>query len=216
MSRARRAWTVPEPDVSPRLEPAVLDELDDATTAAVDLTGAVIPALSGAQVDSSDLSRMRANAGQWERVTLADCRLDGADVANLVWREGALMRCSLREVRMTGVLLAGVRVRGTLLEGVQASLSTWHDVQLRGVVLRGCDLSEATFVDTVMEQVLLEDCVLTSAQLSGLRCRDVQLRGCRLDGVSGVTSLRGARVAEEDALALLPAIARELGITIGS
>jgi len=215
VSRARRAWTVPEPDVPPRLEPAVLDELDDATTAAVDLTGAVIPALSGAQVDSSDLSRLRANAGQWERVTLADCRIDGADLANLVWRDGALMRCSLREVRMTGVLLAGVRVRGTLLEGAQASLSTWHDVQLRGVVLRGCDLSEATFVDTVMEQVLLEDCVLTSAQLSGLRCRDVQLRGCRLDGVGGVTSLRGARVAEEDALALLPAMARELGITIG-
>ena len=57
--------------------------------------------------------------------------------------------------------------------------------------------------------------MLTAAQLAGLRCRDVQLRGCRLDGVAGVAGLRGARLTEEDAAALVPAMARELGITIG-
>lgn len=215
MSRARPRWAVPEPDVPPHLEPADVAELDDASTAGVDLIGADLPALTGAQVDSSDLSRIRANTAQWQRVTLADCRLDGGDLANLVWREGSLMRCSLREARLTGALLVDVRARSTLLEGVQATLSTWHGVQLRGVVLRGCDLSEATFTDTVFDQVLLESCTLTGAQLSGLHCREVQLRDCRLEGVGGVTALRGARITEGDAFALLPAMARELGITIG-
>ncbi|MCM3661422.1 pentapeptide repeat-containing protein [Georgenia satyanarayanai] len=210
----RRGWAIPEPDVPPHLEPGDVTELDDATTAGVDLTGAVLPGLSEAQVEGSDLSRVRAGGGQWERVTLADCRLDGADLANLVWRDGSLLRCSLREARMTGALLAGVRLRSTLLEGVQGTLTSWHGAQLRSVVLRGCDLSEASFTETVMEEVLLEDCVLSGAQLSGLRCRDVQLRGCRLDGVGGVSGLRGARVAEEDAIGLLPALARELGLTI--
>ncbi|HLT83197.1 MAG TPA: pentapeptide repeat-containing protein [Phototrophicaceae bacterium] len=215
MSRARRRWSVPEPDVPPHLEPGDPADLDDATTTGVDLTGAVVAGLREAQVENSELGRVRANAAQWERVTLADCRLDGADLANLVWRDGSLQRCSLREVRMTGALLAGVRVRSALLEGVQGSLTTWHGVQLRSVVLRGCDLREATFVDTVLDEVLLEDCVLSGAQLGGLRCREVQLRGCRLDGVAGVAGLRGARVAEEDALALVPAMARELGIAVG-
>ncbi|TNC19770.1 pentapeptide repeat-containing protein [Georgenia sp. 311] len=214
MSR-RRAWTIPEPDVPPHLEPADVADLDDATVSAVDLTGAVVPGLREAQVDGSDLSRIRAGSARWERVTLADCRLDGADLANLVWRDGSLLRCSLREVRMTGALLARVRLRSVLLEGAQATLTTWQGVRMRSVVLRGCDLREATFHDTVLEDVLLEDCVLSGAQLSGLQCRDVQLRGCRLDGVAGVGALRGARLAEEDAAALLPALARELGIAIG-
>lgn len=206
---------MPEPALPPHLEPGDAAALDDTTTVGVDLTGAVLPAVREAQVEGSDLGRVRAVGGAWERVTLADCRLDGADLANVVWRGGSLLRCSLREVRMTGALLTEVRLRSVLLQGVQATLSTWHGVQLRGAVLRGCDLSEATFTDTVLEEVLLEDCVLTGAQLSGLRCRDVRLRGCRLDGVGGVAGLRGARIAEEDALALLPALARELGITIG-
>ncbi|WP_413452413.1 pentapeptide repeat-containing protein [Georgenia phoenicis] len=212
----RRGRAVPEPDVPPHLEPGDLTALNAATTAGVDLTGAVVPELWEAQVEGSDLSRVRAGGGQWERVTLADCRLDGADLANLVWRGGSLLRCSLREGRMTGAMLTRVRLGAVLLEGVQARLTTWHGVQLRGVVLRGCDLSEATFTDTVMDGVLLEDCVLSGAQLAGLRCSDVQLRGCRLDGVGGAGGLRGARVAEEDAMALLPALARELGIALGS
>lgn len=212
-SRVPRA--VPEPDVPPHLEPGDVAVLDDATTSGVDLSGAVVPGLREAQVEESDLSRIRAGGGDWVRVTLADCRLDGADLANLVWRDGSLLRCSLREARMTGALLVGVRLRSVLLEGVQGTLTSWHGAQLRGVVLRGCDLSEATFTDTVMDGVLLEDCTLTSAQLSGLRCRDVQLRGCRLDGVGGIGGLRGARIAEEDAIALLPSMARELGLTLG-
>ncbi|WP_324649908.1 pentapeptide repeat-containing protein [Georgenia sp. H159] len=215
MTRARREWTLAEPSVPPHLEPGDVSTLGDATTAGVDLTGAVVPELHEAQVENSDLGRLRAGGGQWERVTLADCRLDGADLANLVWRDGSLLRCSLREARMTGALLVGVRLRSTLLEGVQGTLTSWHGAQLRSVVLRGCDLSEATFTETVMEDVLLEDCVLTGAQLSGLRCRGVQLRGCRLDGIGGVAALRGARIAEEDAVALLPTLAREMGITIG-
>lgn len=212
-SRVPRA--VPEPDVPPHLEPGDVAVLDDATTSGVDLSGAVVPGLREAQVEESDLSRIRAGGGDWVRVTLADCRLDGADLANLVWRDGSLLRCSLREARMTGALLVGVRLRSVLLEGVQGTLTSWHGAQLHGVVLRGCDLSEATFTDTVMDGVLLEDCTLTSAQLSGLRCRDVQLRGCRLDGVGGIGGLRGARIAEEDAIALLPSMARELGLTLG-
>src|SRR5690606_33526335 len=92
VSRARRRWSVPEPDVPPHLEPGDPADLDDATTTGVDLTGAVVAGLREAQVENSELGRVRANAAQWERVTLADCRLDGADLANLVWRDGSLQR----------------------------------------------------------------------------------------------------------------------------
>ena len=47
-----------------------------------------------------------------------------------------------------------------------------------------------------------------------MRCERVHLSGCRLGGLGGVGGLRGASVAETDAFELLPALTRELGITI--
>ena len=212
MSGAGR--TLLEPDVARRLTPADPATLRSATVTAADLAGAVLPRLEEVQVEASSLERARAAGGRWAHTTLVDCRLDGADLANLHATDLTLVRTSLREVRLIGAQLPGARLRAVRLEGCQARLTSWHGAQLQHVELVGCDLSEADLTAARLEDVLLQDCDLTGAQLSGMRCRQVRLRGCRLAGVSGVSGLRGTRVTEADAYALLPALARELGLTI--
>ncbi|MFD1504624.1 pentapeptide repeat-containing protein [Georgenia yuyongxinii] len=213
---SRRTWEVPEPDVARHLVPVRPADLSSATVDGADLAGTDLPELVQAQIEGSSLERARAGGGHWRRVTLVDCRLDGADLANLRAEELTLMRTSLREVRLVGAQLAGARLRAVRLAGCLARLSSWRSARLQQVVLEGCDLAEADLTGAELTDVVLRDCVLSGAQLGGMRCERVELRGCRLDGVSGVAGLRGARVAEEDAYELLPAMARELGITIGS
>ncbi|MPV38019.1 pentapeptide repeat-containing protein [Georgenia subflava] len=214
--RRVRAPAVPEPDVARHLEPIDAGALTSATLSAVDLTGADLlgAGLDEVQVEASALERVRGASGSWRHTTFVDCRLDGSDLANLRAEDLTLVRCSLREVRLTGAQLPGVRLRGVLLEGAQASLSSWRGALLQHVVLRGCDLREADLTDAVLTDVLLEDCDLSGAQLSGVRCEHVHLSGCRVSGLGGVSGLRGASVAEADAYELLPVLARELGITI--
>lgn len=204
----------PEPAVLPHLETADPAELHDATSSGVDLREAALGDLTGAHVDASDLCRSSAAGASWHRVSFSDCRLDGTDLANLTWRGGGTMRCSLTGGRLTGAGLIRVRLRVTSLESSQASLTSWHATTLSRSVVRGCDLREASFTETVFENVLLEDCDLRGADLSGLTCRDVELRECRLDGVRGVRGLRGARLSRDDAWGIVSLLAAELGIDV--
>jgi uncharacterized protein YjbI with pentapeptide repeats len=205
---------VPEPDVARHLTAAHPAALHSATVTAADLAGAALPALEEVQVEASSLERVQAAGGRWRQVTLVDCRLDGADLANLHAEDLTLVRTSLREVRLVGAQLPVARLRAVRLQGCQARLSSWRGAHLQHVELLGCDLAEADLTEVQLDDVLLQDCDLTGAHLAGLRCRRVRLSGCRLAGVTGVSGLRGASLAEADALALLPAMARELGLTI--
>jgi uncharacterized protein YjbI with pentapeptide repeats len=210
---------VPAPEVARRLEPFAGTSavgLVDVTLAGFDLTGADLAGvvLDEVQIEASALDRLRGSGGSWRHTVLVDCRLDGADLANLHAEDVSLVRCSLRDSRLTGAQLPGSRLRGVRLEGAAASLTSWRGATLQHVVLRGCDLTEADLTGAVLTDVLLEDCDLTGAQLSKVRCERVHLRGCRLGGIGGVEGLRGASVSEADAYELLPALARAAGVRI--
>jgi uncharacterized protein YjbI with pentapeptide repeats len=210
---------VPDPEVARRLEPFAGPSavgLVDVTLTGVDLTGEELTGatLDEVQIEASALDRLRGAGGSWRHTVLVDCRLDGADLANLRAEDLSLVRCSLRDARLTGAQLPGSRLRGVRLEAVQASLTSWRGATFQHVVLRGCDLTEADLTGAALTDVLLEDCDLTGAQLSKVRCERVHLRGCRLGGIGGVDGLRGASVSEADAYGLLPALAHAAGVRI--
>ncbi|RPF25681.1 pentapeptide repeat-containing protein [Georgenia muralis] len=207
---------VPEPAVAAHLDQVGVGGLGALVVDAADLTGLDLAGaeLAEVQVEASALDRLHGAGGRWRGVTLVDCRLDGADLANLRAQDLSLVRCSLREVRLTGAQLAGARLRAVRLDGARASLTSWREAVWQHVVLRGCDLTEADLTGASLSDVLLVDCDLSGAQLAGLRCERVRLEGCRLSGISGVGGLRGASVTEADAYALLPTLLREAGLTV--
>lgn len=209
---------VPTPELARHLEPLPADpgplRLTAQTRSAVDLSGAAVASMTDVQLDGSVLDRLRAAGGSWREVALADCRIAGADLAAVEAHDLSMLRCELSDTRLTGARLPGARLRAVRLTDVRADLSSWPGAVLEHVVLTRCDLTEADLTGAALTDVLLEVCDLTGARLAGLRCSRVRLRGCRLDGVAGVSGLRGASVSEEDAYRLLPAMARELGITI--
>lgn len=186
------------------------------TTADARLDGAV---WIGAELDEvalegATMKRLRGAGGTWTRSSFVDCALDGADLAGLVTSDCSLVRTTLDGARLTGSQWLRSRWRGVsgtdlVAEGLTAHGSTWTDVELTGARLRELDLSDAR-----LQRVRLVDCDLSGARFHAARCTDVTLSGCRLDGVVGVAGLRGAVVGWSEAVGLLPALARELGIVI--
>lgn len=205
---------VSEPEVAAHLTPWAGALPDGGTVTSADLGQAELTVLEEVQIETSSLDRARAGGAHWERTSLVDCRLDGADLANLRARDLALTRCALRESRLVGGQLVRSRLQAVQLENVAANLTSWHESTWRHVVLRGCDLREADLTGAALSDVLFDECDLAGAQLSGVRCERVRLTGCRLSGLGGVEALRGASVGEADAVELLPAMARAMGIRI--
>lgn len=76
------------------------------------------------------------------------------------------------------------------------------------------NLRDADFSDATWDHVHLIDCDLTRARFAGLRVHRVHLQGCDLSGISGIDSLRGARLGRTDAISALEAMADHLGIQI--
>lgn len=186
------------------------------TTSDARLDGAV---WIGAELDEvamegASMRRLRGAGGTWSRSSFVDSALDGADLAGLITTDCALVRCSLDGARLTGSQWLRSRWRGVtgadvVADSLTAHGSSWTDVTLTGARLRELDLSDAR-----LERVRFVDCELSGARFHATRCSDVTFTGCRLDGVVGVTGLRGATVSWSDAVGLLPALARELGVRI--
>ena len=55
---------------------------------------------------------------------------------------------------------------------------------------------------------------LAAADFSQARCSDVDLRGARVDGVKGVSALKGVTIGVDQLVVLAPALAVALGIRI--
>lgn len=186
------------------------------TTANTSYDGAV---WVGAELDevaleSCTLTRLRGSGGTWTRTSMLGCTLEHADLAGVITRDSSLVRCTLDGARLTGSQWLRSRWREVsasdlVADTLSAHSSTWTDVTLTDARLRELDLTDAR-----LTRVRFVDCDLTGARFGGLQCTEVSFSGCTLDGVVGVTGLRGATLERADAASALPALAAELGIRV--
>ena len=168
--------------------------------------------LSGAWLRDIDVAGARL-----PRLDLRDCRVSGANLANVAVTDGVAERCGFENVRLTGF--------------------SWHDGILRDVSFRDCRIDLASFAASRLERVLFEDCMLTQTELRDARLSAVlfvdcdmreidlagvrlsagcELRGCVLDGARSVAQLRGAQMPYVDVLSAAGTFAQALGIAISS
>jgi uncharacterized protein YjbI with pentapeptide repeats len=85
---------------------------------------------------------------------------------------------------------------------------------LKRVVFREVNLREAVFAGATLDFVVFEDCDLTGADFRGAQVRNSAIRGCSLEGIAGIASLRGMRMPWPNILDSAPAMATALGLEV--
>ena len=196
--------------------PADVTVRDEDTLATVELRGA-----SWAGVHVSALRVHEA--------VLAGCDLSGAaltgpeftdtiflepNLSNAVIRGGSLNRVLVDGGRLTGVQLGETKVRDAVWRNVSADLAALRLGELARMTFESCNLREADFTGARCEWVRFHDCDLRGAIFSKARFENSEFRRCRLEGIEGVGSLGGTAMALDAVLALAPALAGELGISL--
>jgi uncharacterized protein YjbI with pentapeptide repeats len=200
MPRVGRALRAPE---APRLDGDVealaprANELRDAR------------AVSEARLVDVDLSGARL-AG----LRLTDVVVESGSLANLVAPE-----LSLRRVVVTGARLTGVGwTRGTIADAAfrdcRIDLATFAGTTLERVTFDGCRLAQTDFREALLRSVRFDACDLTGADLGLVRLDGCELRGCVLDGLTGLERLRGAAMPWADVVGNAALFAAALGIRV--
>jgi uncharacterized protein YjbI with pentapeptide repeats len=194
---------------------ATLDLTDEARLEALDLSGQLRPATVARSATIEDCRVRGSLAGaRLHDVHLHDCELDGADLANLDLRGGALSRLTLRNCRLTGAQLVETSIRDVTFVDCRLDFGVLALARLDRVTLRGCELREASLEQAQLRDVRLERCDLSRAMLGQAQLQRVELDGCRLEGLRSIADLRGAAMPWPDVVAGAGAFAQALGITV--
>jgi uncharacterized protein YjbI with pentapeptide repeats len=198
---------------------------------------------------SATLDRL-TDGSEFVQVALSDANLDGRDFSRLFFEQALLRRVRLMQARLPGLRLFDVRCElcefsGANLEGsrwrrtalhecrlmganlISASCEDllWQDCKADGAVLAGaqfkaarferCSFQGASFEGADLSGVVLHDCDLTQANLSGARLEGADLRGSLLNGMrASVQDLQGVTIdplQAEQVVAVLGIRVREVG-----
>jgi uncharacterized protein YjbI with pentapeptide repeats len=206
---------VAPPDL-PELEPASLSG-----SGPVELSGVLVQrdagdpvAASGVRIIESELRGVTLHAEHVPGLTLRDVVLRDCGLSNLNGREGQLTRVEIHRSQLVGFGCSGGRIQDLRVIGSSLQLASFAHSRLRRVVFDGVQLSEASFERARLDGVQFIDCRLAGADFTGATLTGCAIRGSSLDGVIGISSLRGVRMPWPDVLESAAAMAGTLGIEI--
>src|SRR3954466_1152683 len=164
---------------------------------------------SDSEFDGTDLS-----AAKLQNLFLVDCRLQRANLANTVVRNGSMRRVEFGGCRLTGFQWTGGEVRESSFADCRADMASFESSRLSHVSFSDCDMREADLRSARLEAVRFERCDLSGADLRGARLERCEMRGCTLDGLRGAERLRGVAMPWPDILAAAGVFAGELGVRV--
>ena len=144
-----------------------------------------------------------------ENVEFVRCDVSGAD-----WDSAFLDRVAFIGCRMTGLTLSGARLRDVRVEDCGAELANFRMVEATRLHVASSALRSADFQEAALAQSRLVRSDLRGASFQRAKLQDVSLRGSKLDDIAGVGSLRGARVAPDQAVLLGWLLLAETGIEV--
>ncbi|MEQ7126684.1 pentapeptide repeat-containing protein [Actinopolymorpha sp. B11F2] len=213
----------PRPPTKPRMasppvaaDLALHDIADDAHLQGLAFTGVRMPDRDARLVDVEECEFTQADLSgcTLAKATFADCRFVSSNLANLGATSSSLIRCELRGLRTTGFRWIDGTLRDVVFSECRLDLTAFRFTSLMNVRFVGCNLRQTDFTNADVRGAAFIDCDLTAAQFSHADMRGTRLQNCVLDGISSVTSLRGAVIDPQDLIALTYALANALGIVI--
>lgn len=171
--------------------------------------------VQNARFSESAFTSMAFNRGSMRHTRFADVwlrnvRWIGTELADTGWIDGEVIAGALSGVDLAGSRLRRVRFEGCKFDSVNFRTAQLRDVSFVECVLRNCDFGDATLTNVTFPGSILESMVMNRVKLT-----KVDLRGARaLDITDGLDSLRGATIDNGQLMELAPAFARHLGIAV--
>ena len=171
-------------------------------------------AVGHVEVAAARLERVDLAGAQLPGVVVRDVAIDRGDWSNVVAYQAHLTRSTLHGVRLTGAQIIDSGLSDVVFEEAKLDLAVFRSSRLRRVEFRGCNLARADFANASIGGATFIDCDLAGAQFSQARAEGTRFSHCELDGIGGVTSLRGASMSNDDLVLLTRVFAKALGIEI--
>jgi uncharacterized protein YjbI with pentapeptide repeats len=156
----------------------------------------------------------RVSGQTFDRPHFTDVVFDECDFAGVTFDEAVLVRVHFRMCRLSGLQLAGARVKDLLVtdskgDGINLRMSK---IERSGFV--DCELPELDAGAAVLTNVDFVRCNLTAASLHRAKVSRVALHGSRIDGLLGVETVRGLVIGTDQLLPMAAAAFTALGIAV--
>jgi uncharacterized protein YjbI with pentapeptide repeats len=166
------------------------------------------------EIVAARLERVDLTGAQLPGVVVRDVTIDRGDWSNVIAYQAHLTRSTLRGVRLTGAQIVDSGLSDVVFEDAKLDLEVFRSSRMRRVEFRGCNLARADFANAAIGGATFIDCDLAGAQFSQVKAEGARFSHCQLDGIGGVTSLRGASMSNDDLVLLTRVFAKALGIEI--
>ncbi len=101
-----------------------------------------------------------------------------------------------------------------VIENCRISYLNLRSAKLTDVEFRGCTIDELDLGMGTAKRVAFPETTIADLQLEGANLGGVDLRGLAPRRISGIHSLKGATIDEQQLMVFADLFARELGITI--
>lgn len=180
---------------------------------------------TGLDLSGQDAQRTRLVECLVERCTLDELRLDRANLAETTFhdvratalhaRDGVWRSVRWSEVRCGALLASGARLDDVGVTDAKIDYLSLAGARVDQLRLEHVTLGELDLAQARVRRLVLVGCRVDRLLLAGAQLAACDLRGADLGVVEGVAGLAGATLTEEQVLLLAPALARELGITLG-
>ncbi|MGC9665230.1 pentapeptide repeat-containing protein [Planosporangium sp. 12N6] len=204
--------------LTPDLDPRDLDDTtdppdDDLVEANVDGTDWSRLHLTGARVRLSHLAGVNLVEVAWRNVTFYGCRFERVDFSSARLTGMTVERCEFVGCRMTGLLLGETTLKNVIFEDCRLDYATLADVRATGpAAWTRCTLTETTMANCRLPSVAIRSCNLAGLVMDTCDLRQADLRDNDLSQVTGLASLHGVRLAQEQLPGLATSMLRELAI----
>lgn len=149
------------------------------------------------------------------KIRLSRSWLLNADLTNTHWDSGAIERCAFRGCTFVGANLTAITVKNVIFENCRFDYATLSQVRTTGPTLfLGCSLTDTTFTQTNLTAAAFDSCKLAATHFDECDLKGTDLQGNDLTSITGISSLRGARLSTSQLAGLTEAVVRDLQLDL--
>lgn len=176
--------------------------------------------LDGPPCEGSALAERLVTGDAWTRAQLVKMNISrswfvNADLASCRFDSVTLDRCVLNGCTLVGAQWNDVTLKNVVFENCRIDYATFTDIRtVASVALIGCSLTEATFTRCKLGVAAFDGCRLTATSFEASDLRGADLRGNDLSSVTGIESLRGAIVSDDQLPGLIEAVVSDLDLSV--